>query len=131
MLRGSGLCAVPSASPAARTGRELGDSCALRVPVQDDTCLAELALALSLSLEFSSKWRPVGVRLRVQTLQAELHEGLFSSPLLHRVTAQRRSVGEQPSPGQGRDRDKPWAGAGRPHSLRVMLCVSLQAQGSP
>lgn len=102
MLQSSGLHAVPSASPAAPTGRELGHSCALRVPVQDDTCLAELALALSLSLEISSKRQLVGVRLRVRTLQAELHEGLFSSPLLHRVTAQRSSAGEQPSSGQER-----------------------------
>lgn len=72
-------------------------TCSLLVlPPQDDTCLAELALALSLSLEISSKRRLGGVRLSVRTLQAELHEGLFCSPLLHRFTA----GGEQPSPGQ-------------------------------
>lgn len=39
------------------------------------------------------------VRLGVRTLQAELHEGLFCSPLLHRVTAR----SPQPSPGQGQE----------------------------
>lgn len=76
----------------------------LILPRQDDTCLAELALALSLSLEISSKRRLVGVRLSVRTLQAELHEGLFCSPLLHRVTA----GGEQPSPGQARGQSEGW-----------------------
>ncbi|KAJ7405898.1 protein KIAA0100 [Pitangus sulphuratus] len=73
----------------------------LRSSQLDDTCLAELALALSLSLEISSKRRLVGVRLCVRTLQAELHEGLFCSPLLHHVTAgaQRSSTGEQPGTG--------------------------------
>ncbi|XP_009584952.1 PREDICTED: LOW QUALITY PROTEIN: UPF0378 protein KIAA0100-like, partial [Fulmarus glacialis] len=76
----------------------------LRSSQLDDTCLVELALALSVSLEISSKRRLVGVRLRVRSLQAELHEGLFCSPLLHHVTAgaQRGSVGEQPSPGPGK-----------------------------
>lgn len=66
----------------------------LRSSQLDDTCLAELALALSISLEISSKRRLVGVRLSVRTLQAELHEGLFCSPLLHRVIAR----APQPSP---------------------------------
>ncbi|XP_066419511.1 bridge-like lipid transfer protein family member 2 [Molothrus aeneus] len=75
----------------------------LRSSQLDDTCLAELALALSLSLEISSKRRLVGIRLCVRTLQAELHEGLFCSPLLHHVTAgaQHSSVGEEPSTGPG------------------------------
>lgn len=114
--------------------------CALfaHVPVQDDTCLAELALALSLSLEISSKRRLVGVRLRVRTLQAELHEGLFCSPLLHRITAraQRSSVGEQPSAGQGRRQGQALgrAGAGSPHAYPgarvILLCRrSLPLQG--
>lgn len=95
LLQGSGLRAVPSAS--------LQHPLLARVPLQDDTCLAELALVLSLSLEISSKRRLVGVRLRVQTLQAELHEGLFCSLLLYHVAdgAQHSSVGEQPSAGQG------------------------------
>lgn len=76
----------------------------LVLPPQDDTCLAELALALSLSLEISSKRRLVGVRLGVRTLQAELHEGLFCSPLLHRFMA----GGEQPSSGQARGRGEGW-----------------------
>lgn len=76
----------------------------LSPPPQDDTCLAELALALSLSLEISSKRRLVGVRLSVRTLQAELHEGLFCSPLLHRVTA----GGEQPGPGQAWGHGEGW-----------------------
>ncbi|XP_008939005.1 PREDICTED: UPF0378 protein KIAA0100-like, partial [Merops nubicus] len=66
----------------------------LRSSQLDDACLAELALALSLSLELGSKRRLVGVRLRIRTLQAELHEGLFCSPLLHRVT-----TGGQPGTG--------------------------------
>ncbi|XP_030143896.4 bridge-like lipid transfer protein family member 2 isoform X1 [Taeniopygia guttata] len=75
----------------------------LRSSQLDDTCLAELALALSLSLEISSKRRLVGVRLCVRTLQAELHEGLFCSPLLHHVTAgaQHSSVEEESSTGPG------------------------------
>lgn len=103
--------AVPSSPLVARTGRARCDSlCApCCVPcAQDDTCLAELALALSLSLEISSKRRLVGVRLCVRTLQAELHEGLFCSPLLRHVTAgaQHSSVGEEPSTGQDKDRNK-------------------------
>lgn len=118
----------------------------VRVPTQDDTCLAELALALSISLEISSKRRLVGVRLSVRTLQAELHEGLFCSPLLHRVIAR----APQPSPGQGREQ-----GWQSPHfhcsqrdlavlsllpnaesgnlgkSLPVTLCFLLQTQQSP
>lgn len=118
----------------------------VRVPTQDDTCLAELALALSISLEISSKRRLVGVRLSVRTLQAELHEGLFCSPLLHRVI----SRAPQPSPGQGWEQ-----GWQSPHfhcsqrdlavlsllpnaesgnlgkSLPVTLCFLLQTQQSP
>ncbi|KFP30964.1 UPF0378 protein KIAA0100, partial [Colius striatus] len=75
----------------------------LRSSQLDDNCLAELALALSLSLELSSKRQLVGVRLCVRTLQAELHEGLFCSPLLHRIAAGalHSSAGEQPSTGSG------------------------------
>lgn len=159
MLPGAGLSAVPSSPPAARTGRALCDSlCApCCVPcAQDDTCLAELALALSLSLEMSSKQRLVGVRLCVHTLQAELHEGLFCSPLLHHVTAgaQHSTVGEEPSTGQDKDKGQALcsARAGRPlepegfgcgiapscstewgfgQVLSVTLSVILQAQGSP
>lgn len=116
------------------------------VPTQDDTCLAELALALSISLEISSKQRLVGVTLGVRTLQAELHEGLFCSPLLHRVTAR----APQPSPGQGQEqgwqsphfhcsqRDLavlsllPSAGSGSlGESLSVTWCFLLQTQQSP
>lgn len=162
MLPGAGLSAVPSGPPAARTGWALCDTlCApCCVPcAQDDTCLAELALALSLSLEISSKRRLVGVRLCVRTLQAELHEGLFCSPLLHHVTAgaQHSSAGEEPSTGQDKDRDKLCTGQGlvaprvalEPEGfgcgitpscsrvwgfgkvLPVTLSVLLQAQGSP
>lgn len=122
MLPGAGHCAVPSSPPAAPTGRALCNSlCApCRVPcAQDDTCLAELALALSLSLEISSKRRLVGVRLCIQTLQAELHEGLFCSPLLHHVTAgaQHSSTREEPSSGQdGQGQAQGRAGTGGPHS---------------
>lgn len=101
-----------------------------RVSVQDFACLAELALALSLSLEISSKRRLVGVRLRVRTLQAELHEGLFCSPLLHRITARARhsSAGEQPGTGQGWGQGQGLgrAGAGSPHTCTgargIWLC---------
>ncbi|NXF21583.1 K0100 protein, partial [Rhodinocichla rosea] len=74
----------------------------LRSSQLDDTCLAGGALALSLSLEISSKRGGVGVRLCVRTLQAEGGEGLFCSPLLHHVTAgaQHSSVGEEPSTGE-------------------------------
>lgn len=93
------------------------------MPLQDDTCLAELALALSLSLEISSKRQLVGVRLRVRTLQAELHEGLFCSPLLHRITAstQHSTAGEQPGTGQG------WA-QGRGQELATPV-LALEPEG--
>lgn len=115
--------------------------CALpaHVPTQDDTCLAELALALSLSLEIS-KQQLVGIRLRVRTLQAELHEGLFCSPLLHHVTAgaQRSTAGEQPSAGQGQGWGQALgrAGAGSPHACTAAggiwlcyHCCPLQGAG--
>lgn len=115
--------------PAAPTGRAVCDSlrAPCRVPcAQDDTCLAELALALSLSLEISSKRRLGGVRLCIRTLQAELHEGLFCSPLLHHVTAgtQHSSAGGEPSTGQDKDRDKLWAGQGL-----VAPTVALEPKG--
>lgn len=140
---------MPSSPLVARTGRARCDSlCApCCVPcAQDDTCLAELALALSLSLEISSKRRLVGIRLCVRTLQAELHEGLFCSPLLRHVTAgaQHSSVGEEPSTGQDKDRNKLWSQRGLavgslPPALELlgfgpvlpMTLSVLQAQGSP
>uniref|UniRef100_A0A8C0GPD0 Bridge-like lipid transfer protein family member 2 n=1 Tax=Chelonoidis abingdonii TaxID=106734 RepID=A0A8C0GPD0_CHEAB len=49
----------------------------------DDMCLAELALALTFSMEVNvSKRQLVGISLGVWTLHAELHEGLFCSELL-------------------------------------------------
>ncbi|XP_019400878.1 PREDICTED: protein KIAA0100 homolog [Crocodylus porosus] len=65
----------------------------LRSSQLDDTCLAELVLALSLSVQVSvSKRQLTGVSLDVWTLQAELHEGLFSSELLRwAARSERRS----------------------------------------
>ncbi|KAJ7309074.1 hypothetical protein JRQ81_008371 [Phrynocephalus forsythii] len=53
---------------------------------QDDACLAELSLALTVSLELGAgKRQLLGVDLGVWSLHAELHEGLFHSHLLKRV----------------------------------------------
>uniref|UniRef100_A0ABM5ENS6 Bridge-like lipid transfer protein family member 2 n=1 Tax=Pogona vitticeps TaxID=103695 RepID=A0ABM5ENS6_9SAUR len=53
---------------------------------QDDACLAELSLALTVSFDLStSKRELLGVGLGVRSLHAELHEGLFHSELLKRV----------------------------------------------
>ncbi|XP_075760621.1 bridge-like lipid transfer protein family member 2 [Pelodiscus sinensis] len=63
----------------------------------DDTCLAELALALTCSMEASvSQGRLVGVSLGVWTLHGELHEGLFCSELLRQAASgvRRRSAGD-------------------------------------
>ncbi|XP_029466864.1 protein KIAA0100 homolog isoform X2 [Rhinatrema bivittatum] len=50
-----------------------------------DSCLAELSLALSLSVECSGdEWQLQAVCLGIRSLQAELHEGFFNSELLHR-----------------------------------------------
>ncbi|XP_030077940.1 bridge-like lipid transfer protein family member 2 isoform X1 [Microcaecilia unicolor] len=49
-----------------------------------DSCLAEVSLALVLSVEYSVAERQLqALCLRVCSLQAELHEGLFYSELLH------------------------------------------------
>jgi len=148
MLRGSCKALGSVLRPALRPQRPAVDggrwvaayALPARVPIQDDACLVELALALSLSLEISSKRRLVGIRLRVRTLQAELHEGLFCSPLLHRITAraQRSSTAEQPSAGQGRGQGQALrgAGAGSPHACPgaggIWLChrcLPLQGAG--
>ncbi|XP_074045153.1 bridge-like lipid transfer protein family member 2 isoform X4 [Macrotis lagotis] len=50
----------------------------------EDTCLAELSLALDLCVEMSlSSLQLKAITLDVWTLHAELHEGLFHSQLLH------------------------------------------------
>ncbi|XP_050785010.1 bridge-like lipid transfer protein family member 2 isoform X6 [Gopherus flavomarginatus] len=73
----------------------------------DDTCLAELALALTFSMEVNvSKRQLVGISLGVWTLHTELHEGLFCSELLRRATNGVRcsDAGDQPgclAPGPG------------------------------
>ncbi|XP_067422043.1 bridge-like lipid transfer protein family member 2 isoform X2 [Emydura macquarii macquarii] len=66
----------------------------------DDTCLAELALALTFSMEVNvSKRQLVGVSLGVGPLHAELHEGLFCSELLHRAANGARWSGAGDPPG--------------------------------
>lgn len=51
--------------------------------LQEDTCLAELSLALKLCLEVGiNSWQLKAVTVDVWTLHAELHEGLFHSQLL-------------------------------------------------
>ncbi|XP_061460928.1 bridge-like lipid transfer protein family member 2 [Rhineura floridana] len=58
----------------------------LKSSQQDDACLAELSLALTISLDIStSKQRLQSVEVGVWSLHAELHEGLFHSELLQRV----------------------------------------------
>ncbi|XP_042298610.1 protein KIAA0100 homolog [Sceloporus undulatus] len=53
---------------------------------QEDACLAELSLALTVSLEIHPSRRQLhSVGLRVRGLHAELHEGLFHGELLKRV----------------------------------------------
>nr|KAF6415994.1 hypothetical protein HJG59_007243 [Molossus molossus] len=50
----------------------------------EDTCLAELSLALKLCLEVGIRSRQLkAITVDVWTLHAELHEGLFHSQLLH------------------------------------------------
>ncbi|XP_063151468.1 bridge-like lipid transfer protein family member 2 [Candoia aspera] len=65
----------------------------LKSSQQDDACLAELSLALSVSLDVSlSKQQLQSVALGVWSLHAELHEGLFHSELV-------RHMGGSPSKG--------------------------------
>ncbi|XP_053131385.1 bridge-like lipid transfer protein family member 2 isoform X2 [Hemicordylus capensis] len=53
---------------------------------QDDACLAELSLSLTISLDFSTSKRQLqGLAMGVWNFHAELHEGLFHSELLQRV----------------------------------------------
>lgn len=65
---------------------------------QDDACLAELSLALSVSLDISlGKQQLQSVALGVWSLHAELHEGLFHSELLQRMgSSPRKGAGEDP-----------------------------------
>ncbi|XP_036196601.1 protein KIAA0100 homolog isoform X5 [Myotis myotis] len=61
----------------------------------EDTCLAELSLALKLCLEVGIRSRQLkAISVDVWTLHAELHEGLFHSQLLH----QGSSLAPQPVP---------------------------------
>ncbi|XP_063002776.1 bridge-like lipid transfer protein family member 2 [Elgaria multicarinata webbii] len=58
----------------------------LKSSQQDDACLAELSLVLSVSLDIGVSQRQLlGLALRVWSFHAELHEGLFHSALLQRV----------------------------------------------
>lgn len=60
---------------------------------QQDTCLAEVSLSLVLSGDVSlPEMRPGRLSLCVRTLLAELHEGLFLSPLLLPPTTTQKSV---------------------------------------
>ncbi|XP_013922665.1 PREDICTED: protein KIAA0100-like, partial [Thamnophis sirtalis] len=63
----------------------------------DDACLAELSLALSVSLDVSlGKQQLESVALGVWSLQAELHEGLFHSELLQRMGGSPRRGADSP-----------------------------------
>ncbi|XP_061684367.1 bridge-like lipid transfer protein family member 2 isoform X2 [Syngnathoides biaculeatus] len=63
---------------------------------QLDICLAEVACGLLLSGDVSlPEMRPGSLSLRVRTLLAELHEGLFVSPLLVTPSAAQEPSGEQ------------------------------------
>ena len=67
--------------------------------VQEDTCLAELSLALKLCLEVGIRSRHLkAITVDVWTLHAELHEGLFHSQLLH----QGPSLAPRPVPCSGK-----------------------------
>ncbi|KAM3856347.1 bridge-like lipid transfer protein family member 2 isoform 1-T1 [Vipera latastei] len=70
----------------------------LKSSQQDDACLAELSLALSVSLDVGlAKPQLQSVALGVWGLHAELHEGLFHSELLQRLGGR---------PGNGADSPK-------------------------
>lgn len=71
---------------------------------QDDACLAELSLALSVSLDVSlAKPQLQSVALGVWGLHAELHEGLFHSELLRRMGGRPgKGAGEDPRDPRGR-----------------------------
>lgn len=58
----------------------------LKSSQQDDACLAELSLALTISLDINTSKRQLqGLGMGVWSLHAELHEGLFHSELLQRI----------------------------------------------
>ncbi|XP_076833583.1 bridge-like lipid transfer protein family member 2 isoform X2 [Brachyhypopomus gauderio] len=66
-----------------------------------DACLAEVSLGLSLSGDVSLlNLRPGHLALSVRTLLAELHEGLFHSPLKVPRTAPHPSAETPPSPAE-------------------------------
>ena len=57
--------------------------CVCVFPSQQDTCLAEVSLSLSVQGDVSlPELQPGHLELSVRTLLAELHEGLFLSQLL-------------------------------------------------
>lgn len=76
------------------------------VLVQDEACLAELSLALSLECSIREK-RLRTASLRVRSLHVEVHESLFNSDLLQRKlvsavqsnTEDRRNIEEQENTG--------------------------------
>ncbi|XP_058019903.1 bridge-like lipid transfer protein family member 2 [Ahaetulla prasina] len=69
----------------------------LKSSQQDDACLAELSLALSVSLDISlGKQQLQSVALGVWSLHAELHEGLFHSELLRRMGGSPRKGADSP-----------------------------------
>ncbi|XP_077167893.1 bridge-like lipid transfer protein family member 2 [Paroedura picta] len=68
----------------------------LKSSQQDEACLAELSLALTVSLDVCmSQKRLLGMAVRVRGTHAELHEGLFLSELVWRVGG---SPGEDAGP---------------------------------
>ncbi|KAM6464675.1 bridge-like lipid transfer protein family member 2 isoform 2-T2 [Liasis olivaceus] len=69
----------------------------LKSSQQDDACLAELSLALSVSLDISlSKQQLRSIALGVWSLHAELHQGLFHSELIQRMGGGPRKGADSP-----------------------------------
>lgn len=73
--------------------------CVVPSPPQDDACLAELSLALTISLDINTSKRQLqGLGMGVWSLHAELHEGLFHSELLQRIGGSAEDTAGQESP---------------------------------
>uniref|UniRef100_A0A8D2IHG0 KIAA0100 n=1 Tax=Varanus komodoensis TaxID=61221 RepID=A0A8D2IHG0_VARKO len=95
----------------------------LKSSQQDDACLAELSLALSVSLEVGASTGQLwGVAVGVWSLHAELHEGLFQSELLRRIGGGDGGPAAHGAPaGQGVSVPPDPAGAPEPRPPRLGL----------